>query len=75
VTGTTPLLVVGGAHDPSTPRVWARGLARQIAGSRLLLGNGSGHTGYFNDPSVRAREVAYLLAPMSPVPGSRPARP
>jgi pimeloyl-ACP methyl ester carboxylesterase len=75
VSGTPPLLVVGGAHDPSTPQVWARGLARQIAGSRLLLWNGSGHTGYFNDPSVRAREVAYLLSPSSPVPGTRRGRP
>jgi pimeloyl-ACP methyl ester carboxylesterase len=70
VTGTPPLLVVGGAHDPSTPRRWARGLSRQIHGSRLLLWNGSGHTGYVNDPSVRARETAYLLSPRAPVPGT-----
>jgi pimeloyl-ACP methyl ester carboxylesterase len=70
VSGTPPLLVVGGAHDPSTPQVWARGLAHQIDGSRLLLWNGSGHTGYFNDASVKAREVAYLLDPTARVPGT-----
>ena len=70
VTGTPPILVVGGAHDPSTPERWARGLASQIKGSRLLLWDGSGHTGYFNDPSVKAREVAYLLDPKAPVPGT-----
>ena len=52
VSGTPPLLVVSGAHDPSTPNSWGRGLARQIRGSRLLLWKGSGHTGYFNDASV-----------------------
>ena len=77
VSGTPPLLVVGGSDDPSTPQSWARGLTDQIQGSRLLLWNGSGHTGYFNDPSVRAREVAYLLAPSAAVPGTttRPRSP
>ena len=70
VSGTPSLLVVSGAHDPSTPHRWGRGLARQIQGSRLLLWNGSGHTGYFNDASVKAREVRYLLSPTARVPGT-----
>jgi pimeloyl-ACP methyl ester carboxylesterase len=72
VSGTPPILVVGGTHDPATPEVWARGLARQIAGSRLLIWKGSGHTGYFNDAKVKALEVAYLLSPQAPVPGTIP---
>lgn len=70
VSGTPPLLVVGGAHDPATPEIWARGLARQIRSSRLLLWNGSGHTGYLNNPNVRTLEVDYLLSPNSPIPGT-----
>jgi pimeloyl-ACP methyl ester carboxylesterase len=70
VSGTPPLLVVSGAHDPSTPNAWGRGMARQIEGSRLLEWDGSGHTGFFNDASVKAREARYLLAPTRPVPGT-----
>lgn len=72
VSGTPPILVVGGTHDPATPEVWARGLARQISGSRLLIWKGSGHTGYFNDRKVKAIEVAYLLGPEAPIPGTVP---
>jgi pimeloyl-ACP methyl ester carboxylesterase len=70
VSGTPPLLVVSGAHDPSTPDAWGIGMARQIAGSRLLRWNGAGHTGYVNDAQVQSREVQYLLAPAAPVPGT-----
>ncbi len=70
VSGTPPLLVVSGAYDPSTPDSWGIGMARQIAGSRLLHWSGVGHTAYANDSRIQAREVRYLLSPGAPVPGS-----
>ena len=42
----TPVLVIGTTQDPATPYAWAQGLARYIAGSRLITLNGEGHTGY-----------------------------
>ncbi|NUT96189.1 MAG: alpha/beta fold hydrolase [Saccharothrix sp.] len=69
VRGAANVLVVSGEHDPATPMVWGRGLARQIAGSRLLTWSGVGHTAYFNDRATLEREVAHLVSPPSPTSG------
>jgi len=44
VHGAPPILLVSATHDPSTPIVGARRMARQIPGSVLLTRNGDGHT-------------------------------
>ncbi|MCF2131705.1 alpha/beta hydrolase [Strepomyces sp. STD 3.1] len=61
VSGTPPLLVVAGKHDPATPLSWGKGMASQIRGARLLTWDGSGHTAFLNDPATLAREVDYLI--------------
>ncbi|MEV0680771.1 alpha/beta fold hydrolase [Actinosynnema sp. NPDC050436] len=61
VRGARNVLVVSGEHDPATPRVWGDGLVRQIRGAEHLVWSGVGHTGYFNDPATRDREVDHLL--------------
>jgi pimeloyl-ACP methyl ester carboxylesterase len=62
VTGTPPLLVVSGAHDPATPQVWGAGMAVQISGSHLLIwDDATGHTAFLNSPRTLDREVAYLI--------------
>ncbi|MBE1580617.1 alpha/beta hydrolase [Amycolatopsis roodepoortensis] len=70
VTGAAPILVVGGEHDPATPLVWAKGLARNIENSTLLVDAGYGHTGLLNSACVRAEEVKYLVSGVTPVPGT-----
>ncbi|KZB85062.1 alpha/beta hydrolase [Amycolatopsis regifaucium] len=69
VRGAAPILVVGGEHDPATPLVWARGLARNIENSTLLVDAGYGHTGLLNSACVRDEEVKYLVSGVTPAPG------
>ncbi|WP_410660255.1 alpha/beta hydrolase [Amycolatopsis sp. lyj-112] len=69
VRGAAPILVVGGEHDPATPLVWARGLARNIENSALLVDAGYGHTGLLNSACVRTEEVKYLVSGLTPGPG------
>ncbi len=66
VHGAPPILVVGGAHDPATPLVWARGLAASIDGATLLTRTDDGHTGLFNSTCARAAEVDYLVSSLTP---------
>ncbi|WP_051467864.1 alpha/beta hydrolase [Actinomadura oligospora] len=61
ITGVPPTLVVSTRYDPSTPLVWARGLHRQIPGSRLLVANVTGHLGFTNSACARAEETKYLI--------------
>ncbi|MFE5502474.1 alpha/beta hydrolase [Amycolatopsis japonica] len=70
VSGAAPILVVGGEHDPATPLVWAKGLARNIENSTLLVDAGYGHTGLLNSACVRAEEVKYLVSGVTPAPGT-----
>jgi pimeloyl-ACP methyl ester carboxylesterase len=70
VRGAAPILVVGGEHDPATPLVWARGLARNIENSTLLVDAGYGHTGLLNSACVRTEEVKYLVSGVTPAPGT-----
>ncbi len=69
VRGAAPILVVGGEHDPATPLVWARGLAKNIENSTLLVDAGYGHTGLLNSACVRTEEVKYLVSGVTPAPG------
>ncbi|MEV6911783.1 alpha/beta hydrolase [Amycolatopsis sp. NPDC051071] len=69
VRGAAPILVVGGEHDPATPLVWAKGLARNIENSALLVNAGYGHTGLLNSACVRTEEVKYLVSGVTPGPG------
>ncbi|MGW2049654.1 alpha/beta hydrolase [Streptomyces sp. NPDC001858] len=61
VTGTPPLLVVAGTHDPATPHHWGEGMASQIDGSKLLTWDGVGHTAFLNSPQTLDRAVDYLI--------------
>ncbi|MBB5853820.1 alpha/beta hydrolase [Amycolatopsis umgeniensis] len=70
VRGAAPILVVGGEHDPATPLVWAKGLARNIENSTLLVDAGYGHTGLLNSACVRTEEVKYLVSGLTPAPGT-----
>ncbi|MFI9448967.1 alpha/beta hydrolase [Amycolatopsis sp. NPDC052450] len=70
VSGAAPILVVGGEHDPATPLVWAKGLARNIENSTLLVDAGYGHTGLLNSACVRTEEVKYLVSGVTPAPGT-----
>ncbi|WP_414936749.1 alpha/beta hydrolase [Amycolatopsis sp. cmx-11-51] len=69
VRGAAPILVVGGEHDPATPLVWAKGLARNIENSTLLVDAGYGHTGLLNSACVRTEEVKYLVSGVTPTSG------
>jgi pimeloyl-ACP methyl ester carboxylesterase len=56
-----PILITSTSHDPSTPVSSARGLARQLRDSRLLVADTYGHTAYFNSECARTRITSYLL--------------
>ncbi|GAA4489308.1 alpha/beta hydrolase [Actinoallomurus oryzae] len=71
ITGVPTVLVVGNTYDPSTPYAWARSLARQISGSRLLTYDGDGHTALYHSSCARHDEVNYLLTGRAPAPGTR----
>ncbi|HEY3558500.1 alpha/beta hydrolase [Kribbella sp. NPDC051137] len=67
VHGAPPILITSTLHDPSTPVVNARSLARQIDNSRLLTADTFGHTAYFNSACARDRITDYLLEGKLPV--------
>lgn len=58
---TPPILITSTSDDPSTPVTGARGLARQIRGSRLVIANTFGHTAFLNSTCARAKITTYLL--------------
>ncbi|MFF2922612.1 alpha/beta hydrolase [Streptomyces celluloflavus] len=70
VRGTPPVLVVSTLHDPATPYAWARALASDIAGARLLTADLDGHTGALHSSCARAQEAAYLVTVRLPAAGS-----
>ena len=58
-----PILVVGATYDPATPLPWARGLASELPGARLLIRSGDGHTSYANGDTCIDHSVdAFLLS-------------
>jgi hypothetical protein len=59
--GSPPIVVIGTTHDPATPYVWAKALAKQLDNGVLMTYESSGHTAYDhgNDCIVSAVD-AYL---------------
>jgi pimeloyl-ACP methyl ester carboxylesterase len=64
ITGTPPILLVGGLHDP--PWRWTHTLASRIENGTLLTYTGDGHTGLYNSSCVRAQEAKYLVSGVVP---------
>jgi pimeloyl-ACP methyl ester carboxylesterase len=70
-TGTRPILVVGGLHDPATPYQWAVALSRRLPVGVLVGWNGDGHTSYMQGSSCVDNTVdAYLLSLRTPRSGT-----
>ncbi|HEY1420650.1 MAG TPA: alpha/beta hydrolase [Candidatus Dormibacteraeota bacterium] len=60
VSGTPPILLVGGTNDPATPYVNSQSVNHQIDGSILLTRKGNGHVSYFASACSMAAENSYL---------------
>ncbi|NRQ37629.1 alpha/beta fold hydrolase [Nonomuraea sp. NN258] len=72
VSGTPPLLLVNGLHDPSTGYPWALGTARQIGReARLLTYEGWGHGVYGRGPCATEAVDRYLTDLVLPARGAR----
>ena len=70
--GAPPIVVIGTTHDPATPYVWAKGLARQLDSGVLVTYESSGHTAYEHGNSCIVNAVnAYLNAGKVPPDGLR----
>ena len=71
-TGAAPILVVGTTRDPATPYEWARDVAQEVDGARLLTYDGDGHTAYRGGSSCIDRAVdRYLVGGRLPAVGTR----
>lgn len=70
ISGTAPILVVGGEHDPATPLVWARGLTSRIDNGTLLTYAAPGHSGTYNSGCARAAIAKYLVSGVTPAKGT-----
>lgn len=67
---TSPIVVIGGLHDPATPYRWAQALNRQLPTSTLLTYTGDGHTVYGNGVACIDRPVDhYLISGTAPQEG------
>lgn len=71
VKGSGPFLVVGTTGDPATPYAWAKSLARQLPGGRLLTWHGEGHTAYGRaGDCIDSAVDAYFISGKLPVRGT-----
>ncbi|MGH7764817.1 MAG: alpha/beta hydrolase [Candidatus Dormibacteraceae bacterium] len=70
VSGTPPILLVGGTNDPATPYADSQSVNRQIDGSVLLTRQGNGHVSYFSSACSLAAENAYLSSLTLPAVGT-----
>ncbi|MEU1736061.1 alpha/beta hydrolase [Streptosporangium sp. NPDC020145] len=70
ITQVPPVLLVGNTHDPATPLVWAKSLARGIKGSQVLTYDGDGHTAYLRNACATGSVDRYLISGTLPVPGT-----
>ena len=68
VVGAPPVLIVSSSHDDATPIEWGQSLNGAIAGSRLLVRNGDGHTAFRRSPCATSEIVAYLTSGALPTP-------
>ncbi|MGH3359724.1 MAG: alpha/beta hydrolase [Nocardioidaceae bacterium] len=66
---STPLLVIGNAHDPATPITGARAVNRLFDGSRLLMLDGWGHGALGESECVTSRMARYLVSQRLPAAG------
>lgn len=70
--GSAPIVVVGTTRDPATPYAWARSLASQLSGGRLLTYDGDGHTAYGRGSTCIDSAIdAYLLRGTLPAKAKR----
>ncbi|MFG1783856.1 alpha/beta hydrolase [Rhodococcus oryzae] len=69
-TGSAPILVIGGRHDPSTPYQWAVDFAKTLKTGVLLTSEGQGHTQYFSNSCVADLTDRYLIEGTAPADGS-----
>lgn len=59
--GFPPALVLSGAHDVATPRIWAESVQRALPGSRLVRWEGDGHAAWpAHDATAVQAAVDYL---------------
>ncbi|MFI7417203.1 alpha/beta hydrolase [Nonomuraea sp. NPDC049684] len=71
VSGTPPLLLVNGLHDPATGYPWALSTARQIGReARLLTYDGWGHGAYGRSPCLTGAVDRYLTTLALPAAGA-----
>ncbi|MDF5758017.1 alpha/beta hydrolase [Spongiactinospora sp. TRM90649] len=72
VSGTPPLLLVNGLHDPATGYPWAQSTARQIGReARLLTYEGWGHVVYGRGACADRAVEDYLISLTVPAKGAR----
>ena len=65
---SSSIMIIGTTRDPATPYEWARGLHKEISGSRLLTLDADGHTGHGRGSTCIDSAVdAYLLKGSIPV--------
>jgi pimeloyl-ACP methyl ester carboxylesterase len=65
-----PVLVVNRKDDPFAPVAWARDLAREIRGARLVVTPGSDHLPWFGDPDEIIDAIAGFLGQTPVAPSS-----
>ena len=72
VRGAPRILLANATHDPSTPYVWAQGLASQMPSAVLVTREGDGHTSSWLKRPSRTRDaiVRYLITRRTPPPGT-----
>nr|WP_055506104.1 alpha/beta hydrolase [Nonomuraea pusilla] len=70
-TGSAPILVVGGRHDPATPYQWAPKMTAALRTATLLTYEGVGHGAYLSGNKCVAGAVdGYLLEGRMPQKGA-----
>ncbi|MFI5936598.1 alpha/beta hydrolase [Actinoplanes sp. NPDC051494] len=68
---TGPVLLINSRHDPATPHVWARAVARQLGpAASLVTYEGWGHTVYGRSKCVNGVVDTYLLTVRPPAAGT-----
>ncbi|MGW7416523.1 alpha/beta fold hydrolase [Streptomyces sp. NPDC054863] len=68
--GAHPAMLLSNTQDPSTPKAWADGVARQLGGKALhTVTDKVGHGGAFSSPEARQKAIAYMDR-VNEVPGS-----
>src|SRR3954447_19018437 len=72
VRGAPRILLANATHDPSTPYVWAQGLASQLPSAVLITRAGDGHTSSWLKRPSRTRDAItrYLITRRAPPRGT-----